>query len=105
MLITDLDAIRAAQTVKLPSSDDVRLACPHYTKGYVTAIYNHKEKKWCYGYHETRESAVGFWDELKRFCKEIPAAFNWLEYSEMYIYSAHGYLKADWALLGCVIDD
>lgn len=103
MLITGLEEIRAAQTVKFPSGAEVRNAFPHYTKGYITAMYNHKRGAWEYGYCETREEAIAHFDTIKQLC--AAGLSNWLEYSEMYIYSAHGYFKANWALLGCVIDD
>lgn len=103
MLITGLEEIRAAHTVKFPTYNDVRGAFPQYTKGYATAIYNHKRGAWEYGYHVTRESAIDHYDTLKQFCAAGLA--NWLEYSEMYIYSAYGHFAANWSLLGCVIDD
>lgn len=103
MLITGLEEIRAAQTVKFPTGNDVRNAFPQYTKGYATAIYNHKRGAWEYGYHVTRESAIDHYDTLKQLCAAGLA--NWLEYSEMYIYSAYGHFAANWSLLGCVIDD
>lgn len=103
MLITGLDAIRAAQTVKFPNGNDVRNAFPHYTKGYITAIFYHKTGVWCYGYCKTRQEAIDHYDTVKQLCAAGMA--NWLDYSEMYIYSAHGHFKANWALLGCVIDD
>lgn len=103
MLITSLDAIRAAQTVKFPASYDVRHAFPHYTKGYVHAIFNHACGAWEYGYCETREEAIAFYDTLKQLCAAGLA--NWFDYSEMYIYSSHEVYKGTWALLGCVIDE
>ena len=105
MLITGLDRIREAQTIKFPTPDDVRNHFPEYTKGYVTAIFNYKANKWLYGYCESREEAVNHFEEIKEFCKQFPEAFNWLEYSEMYIYSSFGHSKAKWAILGVVVDE
>lgn len=103
MLITGLDKIREAQTVKFPTHDDVRLHFPQYTKGYVTAIFNHKRGAWEYGYCETKEEAIAHHDTLKQLCGLGLA--DWFDYSEMYIYSSFGHSKATWSLLGCVVDE
>ena len=103
MLITGLDEIRAAQTVKFPTSDEVRLHFPQYTKGYVTAIYHHERGAWEFGYCATRQEAIAHYDTLKQLC--AAGLTQWFSYSEMYIYSAYGYHKTNWSLLGCMIDD
>ena len=104
-LITGLDEIREAQTIKYPTHNDVVNAFPHYTKGYVHAVFDYSVNKWQFGYHETREDAINFYGELKTLCEQFPDVLNWFNFSEMYIYSSCGWHKATWALLGCVIED
>lgn len=104
-LITGLDEIRKAQTIHYPTHYDVVDHFPQYTKGYVHAIFNYGTGKWEFGYHETREGAIGYYDELKKLCQLCPDVFNWFNYSEMYVYSSEGHFKAKWAILGVVIEE
>lgn len=105
MLITGLDNIKDAQTIRFPTHNDVRLRFPQYVKGYVTAIFNYDHGMWEYGYHETREEALAHFDTIKQLCTLAPDVMNWMQYSEMYIYSSFGHSKAKWSLLGVVVDE
>ena len=104
-IIKGLDEIRAAQTVKFPSHDDIRLRFPDYTAGVVSAVYSHNLQKWLMSYHETKEEAVEMYEQDKKLCEKFPDVFNWFEYSEMYVFVSRGYTKPKWALSFMVVDD
>lgn len=108
MFITCLDNIREAQTIPYPTSGDINKRVDH-SKGYVHGFYNHVRGAWEFGYHETREDAIAFYDEFKALCAMAPDVLNWFAYSEMVIWSAN---RQDprthvtrWALLGIVVED
>lgn len=101
MLITDLSQIREMQTVETPNHDDVRLAFPQYLKGWVTAVYDRRSGKWCYGYMETKDEVTRAYETLKEICKFSPELFD---FSEMYIYHSIGETKARWSLYGVAVD-
>lgn len=105
VIVKGLDNIRAAQTVKCPTHHDVRLRFPGYTAGVVSAMYHHGLQKWIMCYHETREEAIERYEQDKEMCKLFPDVFNWLEYSEMYVYISHGYRNAKWSLAFMVTED
>lgn len=109
MVITELDKIREVQTIQFPKSDDVWMAFPHYTKGWVMAQYSYKVNQWMYGYTETKKEAVRHYEMVKELCEACPDTMNWMELSEMYIYQANGQdgrsNHTRWALYGVVIDE
>lgn len=108
MLITGLDNIREAQTIPYPSSGEINKTQDH-SKGYVHGFYNHMRGAWEFGWHETREDAVAFYDEFKTLCSMAPDILNWFNYSEMVIWSANGSdprcHQTRWALLGVVVEE
>lgn len=105
VIVKGLDNIRAAQTVKFPTHDDVRLRFPGYTAGWIVAMYHHGLQKWIMSYHETREEALDVYKQHKEVCEMLPDVFNWLEYSEMYVYHSRGYRNAKWSLMFMVTEE
>lgn len=108
MLITGLENIRDAQTIPYPMSGEINKRFD-YSKGYVHGFYNHVRGAWEFGYHETREDAIAYYDEFKTLCAMCPDILNWFAYSEMVIWSANGQDPRThvtrWALLGVVVED
>jgi hypothetical protein len=109
LLITELDKIAEAQTIKQPSGEDVFLSFPHYSKGFITAQFNYKTNSWMYGYTETKDEALEHCETVKNICMACPDALNWFELSEIYLYSANGVNNINhhtrWSLFGAVVDD
>ena len=104
-IIKGLDEIRAAQTVKFPSHDDIRLQFPGYTAGWVSATYHHGMQKWIMCYHEARDEVIDEYKIQKEMCEAFPDVFNWLEYSETYVFASRGYRKPKWSLMFMITED
>ena len=97
-IVKGIEEIRAAQTVKFPTHDDVRLNFPDYTAGWVAAQYDHKMNKWLYSYHETKEDIFVFYGTEKKLAEIIPEIIDWSKRSEMYVYHSSNYCKPCWSI-------
>lgn len=97
-LYTTIDEIRSMQTIKPPTSDQIRIsdACYGYTSGCATAIYDSKHDSFWINYHETEEEAVEYIGKNYDMHKKFPEVFGTI--LDAYIFKSSGYTKPDWWL-------
>lgn len=107
-LFTSMEEIRALQTVKYLTSDEIRIsnAAYGYTKGYILAMYNIEKQKWDLSYFETEKECVDCVERTRQMHNKFPEVFG--NYDEVIgdkiIYCARESYRVKWALKAIVIE-
>lgn len=107
-IYTDLEEIRSFQTIKFPTSDEIRIsdACYGYTKGYAVAMFDKIKNSWYITHHETEQECVEHIENTRKLHDTFPEVFGKYEdvFGDKYIYCSRGETKARWTLKGIMIE-